>query len=91
MPPSFSFHPLGKVKIWMFWEIGEILPLQVPEPPIRESEDLDVLGDLENLIIAKYQKNPPPQSGKVKIWIFWETKKILPLQGSEPNTHQMLV
>ena len=37
-------HPLGKVKIW------------TPHPlPIRESEDLDVLADLENFTICKYQ------------------------------------
>ena len=47
----------------MFWEIEKILPLQVPEPfplPLsRESEDLDVLGDLENFTIAS-MRTPPP-------------------------------
>ena len=34
------------------------MPLQVPEPlppPIREVEDLDVLGDWENFTIASIQ------------------------------------
>ena len=39
-----------------------------PTLPIRESKDLDVLGNLENFTIAS-TRIPPPPSGKLKIWM----------------------
>ena len=38
---------------------------------IRESEDLDVLGDLENFTIASTRTPSRPPLEKVKIWMFW--------------------
>ena len=51
-----------------------MLAHQIPIPsPIEESEDFDVLGDLENFTIARTRT---PLSGNVKIWMFWDGMKI---------------